>query len=441
MSNVSFAQKIIRYDLHVRDTVLNYTGEDVDGISINGKVPAPTLTFTEGDTAEIYVHNEMDKETSIHWHGIILPNEQDGVPYLTTAPIEPHTTHLYKFPIVQTGTYWYHSHTDLQEQAGMFGALILNKREQQDTIPEFTALFSDWTNENPREVLRSLKMAYDWYAIKKHSTQNWGEALLNGYLGAKAEQEWKRMYPMDVSDVYYDAFLVNGKRQEKLTSLKAGDKIKLRIINGSSSTYFWLQFAGSKLTVVASDGEDVVPVAVDRMIIGVAETYDVIVIIPENMSYEFRATAEDRTKHTSLWLGNGSKVTAPTLPTLKYFEGMKMMNDMMNFDGSMDKMNMKMANQEMDMNEVMYPENKNIETLDYGMLSSTHKTTLPDAPFKVLKFKLTGNMNRYQWSINDKAISEADRILIKKGENVRIILENETMMRHPMHLSNIIMPL
>lgn len=450
-----FAQQTVRYDLYIADTVVRYTDESAKAISVNGQIPAPTLSFTEGDTAEIYVHNLMDEETSIHWHGIILPNEQDGVPYLTTSPIKAHATHLYTFPIVQHGTYWYHAHTSLQEQSGLFGALILKKRKEP-TLPEYTVIFSDWTNENPMEVLRSLKMANDWYAIKKHSTQNWGEALLSGYIGEKIEQEWLRMLPMDVSDVYYDALLTNGKLQDQFPQLKAGDKVKLRIINGSSSTYFWLQFAGSKLNVVASDGEDVAPVEVDRMIIGIAETYDVIVTIPENMSYEFKATAEDRTKSTSLWLGNGMKMTAPELPELKYFEGMKMMNSMMTFDGSMQSMGMQMSNQTMDMNAVMYPEtssdddmqmnhsdssmkgmamnSSDMVTLNYGMLKAIHKTTLPEAPIHLLHFDLTGNMNRYQWSINNHSLSDTDKILIHKGENVRIILNNQTMMRHPMHL-------
>ncbi len=459
------AQKVVRYDLYVADTVVNYSGKHAKGIAINGQIPGPTLNFTEGDTAEIYVHNRMKVETSIHWHGIILPNEQDGVPYLTTAPIEPHTTHLYKFPIIQTGTYWYHSHSGLQEQSGVYGALILHKK-QKDTLPEYVVLLSDWTNEKPMEVLRNLKIANDWYVIEKGSTQNYGEALVKGYLGAKLKQEWLRMYPMDVSDVYYNAFLTNGQIQQNVTKFKAGDKIRLRIINGSSSTYFWLQYAGGKMSVVASDGNDVVPVDIDRMIIGTAETYDVIVTIPDNMSYEFRATAEDRTKYTSLWLGNGMKMPAPTLPKLKYFEGMKMMNGMMKFNGSMVNMGMQMSDQQMDMNSVMYPEitggekkskkeqpamgdmkmdsnaamnmssgsGEAITTLNYSMLRSPFKTSLPNAPTKVLNFTLTGNMNRYQWSINNTTLGDTDKILIHKGENVRIILNNQTMMRHPMHL-------
>ena len=375
------AQKLIRYDLYVNDTTVNYSGAKAKAIAINGQIPAPTLYFTEGDTAEIYVHNLMNTETSIHWHGLILPNNQDGVPFLTYAPIKAHTTFKYKFPIVQNGTYWYHAHTGLQEQIGLFGALIIHKKIP-DTIPEYTVIFSDWTNEKPMEVLRSLKMANDWYAIKKHSTQNYGAALFSGYLGAKLKQEWLRMYPMDVSDVYYNAFLANGKSESIVTDSIAagfsqGRKIKLRIINGSASTYFWLQFAGGKISVVANDGQDVVPVTVDRMLIAVAETYDVIVTIPDNMSYEFKATAEDRTKSTSLWLGDRTKVFAPVLPTLKYFEGMKMMNSMMKFNGTMDAMGMKMSNQQMDMNSMMYPENTNSETvtLNYGMLKATEKTT------------------------------------------------------------------
>src|SRR6185312_3017965 len=313
----AYAQKTVRYDLYISDTTVNYTGKKAKAIAVNGQTPGPTLYFTEGDTAEIYAHNLMNVETSIHWHGLILPNEQDGVPYLTTEPIKPHSIHLYKFPLVQSGTYMYHSHTGLQEQSGLHGALIIHKRkEPQPSISEYVVLLSDWTNENPNEVLRSLKMTNDWYSIEKHSTQNWGKALVTGNFGTKARQEWVRMLPMDVSDVYYNKFLLNGQSDQQIPALKAGDKIKLRIINGSSSTYFWLQFAGGEMSVVASDGSDVSPVSVDRMIIGVAETYDVILTVPADMKYEFRATAEDRTGFSSLWLGAGMKMSAPTLPRL-----------------------------------------------------------------------------------------------------------------------------
>jgi FtsP/CotA-like multicopper oxidase with cupredoxin domain len=454
----SFAQKTIRYDLFISDTIVNYTGKKVKAFAINGQIPAPTLYFTEGDTAEIHVHNQMHHhETSIHWHGLILPNEQDGVPYLTTAPIKAMQTHIFRFPIVQKGTYWYHSHTMLQEQSGMYGAFIIRKRNEPP-MPEYVMLLSDWTNENPHQIQRSLHNATDWYAIKKGSTQNYGEALQKGYLGTKLENEWKRMTPMDVADVYYNQFWVNGKVIQKQTQFKAGDKVRVRIINGGSSSYFWLQYAGGKITVVANDGIDTESVEVDRMIIAVAETYDIILTIPEDMSYELKATPEDRTQFASLFLGNGMEMKVPEMPKLKYFEGMKMMNGMMKLNGKMEMDGMEMSLQQMDMNTVMYPEitgedgkskkmkgmegmnhenhqqSGNIITLNYGMLRSPIKTNLPDAPTRTLKFELTGNMNRYVWTIDQKTVSETDKILIKQGENIKIIITNNSMMRHPMHL-------
>lgn len=423
--------------LYVTDTVVNYTGKQVNAVAINGTIPGPVLHFTEGDTVEIHVHNLMHMETSIHWHGLILPNEQDGVPYLTTAPIKEHSTHIFRFPIVQQGTYWYHSHTMLQEQSGMYGAIVIHPK-QQEAQKEEVVLLSDWTNENPNQVERSLHYATDWYAIKKGATQNYVQAIKEKKFGVKLTNEWKRMMAMDVSDVYYDALFTNGKITEEKKQYKAGDRVRLRIINGSSSTYFWVQFAGGKMSVVANDGAGVVPVEVDRLIIGVSETYDVVVTIPADGSYELLSTAEDRTKSTSLWLGEGQKHAAAALPRLKYFEGMKMMNGMMNADGTMNDMGMKMSLQQMDMNTVMYPEitdsNQSIVTLNYAMLKAPKKTTLPVGPVRELNFELTGNMTRYVWTLNNKTISESDKILIKQGENIRIILTNNSMMRHPMHL-------
>lgn len=433
---LAHAQRVVRYELTIDTKMVNYSGKMTHAIAINGQIPAPTLEFTEGDIAEINVKNNLNEESSLHWHGILLPNEQDGVPYLTTTPIAPKGTHFFTFPIRQSGTYWYHSHSNLQEQRGLYGAFIIKKRDEP-VMPNYTVLLSDWTDEHPHEVMRSLKNANDWYAIKKDAVQSYGEAAAAGALKQKFRQEWQRMNAMDVSDVYYDAFLANGKKEDTAPQFKGGEKVRLRIINGSASTYFWVQFAGGQLSVVASDGMDVVPVAVDRMLIAVAETFDVIVTIPEDKSYELRATAEDRTKATSLWLGSGEKVAAPVLPKLKLFEGMKMMNDM-------GKHKMDMSYQQMDMNDVMYPEtvpdpaNPDVQpptTLNYAMLRSPTSTALdPKAPVRELKFKLTGNMNRYMWSMDDKPLSKSDKILIKKGEIVRITMYNDTMMRHPMHL-------
>lgn len=462
--------RVVRYDLYVRDTIVNFTGKPKRAIAVNGQIPMPTLTFTEGDIAEIYVHNELNEDTSLHWHGLFLPNKYDGVPNLTQMPIKPHTTHLYTFPIIQHGTHWYHSHTELQEQIGMYGSFIMNKktdaptfRKGIDDLPTVPIVLSEWTDMKPENVHRLLHNASDWFAIKKGTTQSYAEAVRQGYFKDKIKNEWKRMNAMDVSDVYYNKFLINGKSESQLSQFKAGDKVRLRVANGGASTYFWLTYAGGKITVVANDGNDVEPVDVDRLIIAVSETYDIIVTIPaDKTAYEFLATSEDRTKSTSLYIGGGIKQLAAPLPKLKYFEGMKMMNGMMKMNGDLDDMGMSMSLNKMDMNVVMYPEitgalkpKKNMEmdgmkmgaeqydanalsditTLNYAMLKSPTKTTLPEnAPVKELKFELTGNMNRYVWSLDNKVVSESDKILIKKGENVRIILHNNSMMRHPMHL-------
>ena len=467
------AQKVVRYDLHVRDTTVNFTGKEKRAIAVNGQIPMPTLTFTEGDIAEIHVYNHLQESTSLHWHGLFLPNKEDGVPHLTQMPIEPNSEFVYRFPIIQSGTHWYHSHSGLQEQIGMYGSMILMKKKDDptfrkgiDDIPQVPIVLSEWTNYKPENVHRMLHNSSDWFAIKKGTTQSYAEAIRAGHFKTKINNEWKRMLAMDVSDIYYDKFLINGQNERQLPHFKGGDKVRLRISNGGASSYFWMKYAGGKITVVANDGNDVEPVGVDRLIIGVSETYDVIVTIPEeNTSYEFLFTPEDRTNSASIYIGKGIKQLVSPMPKLKYFEGMKMMNNMMNMDGTMDDMGMDMSYQKMDMNAVMYPESSpnsskgeemktdkdskmkmnhskrnvkndsDIVTLNYGMLKSPSATTLPkEAPVRELKFELTGNMNRYVWSMDNVVLSETDKILIKKDEIVRITLYNNSMMRHPMHL-------
>ncbi|MES3019897.1 MAG: multicopper oxidase domain-containing protein [Bacteroidota bacterium] len=481
--------RTVRYDLYIADTVVNFTGKAKRAIAVNGQIPMPTLTFTQGDTAEIHVHNRLKENSSLHWHGLFLPNKMDGVPFLTQMPIKPGDTYVYKFPIIQHGTHWYHSHSGLQEQLGMYGSFIMNKREEWD-IPTIPVIISEWLDMKPEEAHRSLHAATDWFAVRKGAEQTYSEAIKLGWFKTKVKNEWKRMNAMDLTDIFYDSLLVNGRNQIQYPQFKAGDKVRLRIANGGASDYFWLSYSGGKITVVATDGNDVEPIEVDRLIIAVSETYDVVVTIPENKSFEFLATPEDRTKFTSLWLGSGEKVPAVRWNRPKYFLGMRMMNDMMDMKGDLIEMEgMKMQNQIMDMNTVMYPEvtgeeirseskvesmekrragkkqttsipepgggegNHQMETgssnmagmntaqdssdmvsLTYEMLRAPEKTTLPNGPWREIKFDLTGNMNRYVWSIDNRVVSESDKILIRKGENVRIILFNNSMMRHPMHL-------
>ena len=361
---VTGSPKVVHYDLYVRDTMVNFGNKPKRAIAVNGQIPMPTLTFMEGDTAEIYVHNELNEETSLHWHGLMLPNQYDGVPNLTQMPIKPHTTHIYRFPIIQHGTHWYHSHTGLQEQIGMYGMMILNKAPSQleraggEALPTIPIILSEWSDLNPHNIHRMLHNATDWFAIKKGTTQSYSEAIKQGHFKTKVSNEWKRMNAMDVSDIYYEKFLINGKNTSTYTPPLGvrGASVRLRIANAGASTYFWLTYAGGKITVIASDGNDVEPVEVDRLLIAVSETYDVIVTIPKNGSYEFLATSEDRTKSTSLFLGTGKKINAKPLPKLKYFEGMKMMNGMMKMNGDLDDMGMSMSLNQMDMNAVMYPE-------------------------------------------------------------------------------------
>lgn len=513
-TTASLAQKVVRYDLYIKDTLVNFAGKEKRAIAVNGQIPMPSLTFMEGDTAEIQVHNLLKEKTSLHWHGLFLPNKEDGVPYVTQKPIEPNTVHTYRFPVIQNGTHWYHSHSGLQEQLGMYGSLILEKRpddpgfrEGIDDLPAIPLILSEWTNLKPENVHRMLHNANDWFAIKKNATQSYAEAIRAGHFKTKLKNEWLRMKEMDVSDVYYDQFLINGKNESRyLRSFKAGDKVRLRVSNGGASSYFWLTYAGGKITVVANDGNDVAPVEVDRLVIGVSETYDVVVTIPaENTAYEFLATPEDRSKSASVFIGTGIRQLASRLPMLQYFEGMKMMNGHMKLNGDMDNMGVLRSLQTIDMNAVMYPEitgvanklhgsesahslpdrnnrpemkagngehsdhntqgksteskehtghtipeqekpdnrhaghnrpdNSGIVTLNYAMLQSPVQTELPkDAPVREMQFELTGNMNRYVWSMDNKVLAETDKILIKKGEIVRITLYNNSMMRHPMHL-------
>ncbi len=472
-ANLITAQDVVRYDLHVKDTIVAFAGKEKRAIAVNGQIPMPTLVFTEGDTAEIVVLNLLKAGTALHWHGVQLPNKEDGVPYLTQLPIQPNETHTYRFPIKQNGTYWYHSHAGFQEQIGMYGSLVFLKKPDDphfrkgiDDLPSVAITLSEWTNIKPNQVQRMLATGNDWFGIKKNTVQSYGEAIKEGHFKTKVRNEWKRMEAMDVSDVYYDKFLINGQAESQLTEFNGGDKVRLRIANAGGSSYFWVSYAGGKVTVVGNDGNDVEPVEVDRFIIGVSETYDIVVTLPDDgFSYELLATPEDRSGSASLFLGQGEKQFASKLPRLDYFVGMKMMNDMMKMNGEMHDMGMNMSLQKMDMNAVMYPEisgqsamremdhsqhdmesksednntptmtSANIKTLNYNMLKSPHNTMLDKTvQVKELRFELTGNMNRYVWSMDNKVLSETDKIPVKKGEILRITLYNNSMMRHPMHL-------
>lgn len=423
--------EIREYDLEITYKHVYVAGKGSRGMAVNGTIPGPTLRFKEGDTAKIHVTNKMDVNTSVHWHGLLLPNRQDGVPYLTTPPIAPGATLTYEFPLIQAGTYWYHSHTGLQEQIGVHGSIVIEPNEPRTDIEaadeEHVLVLSDWTNENPNEILRTLKRGSDYYSFKKGSMQTVVGILKNNALGATLKRSFRMMPPADVSDIAYDAFEINGEIESSMEQT-SGKTVKLRIINSAASTYFYLQFAGGDMEIVASDGLDVVPVKIDRMLIAVAETYDVLIRVPENGAYEFRATAQDGSGHTSMYFGKGERVLAPSVPKPNIY---KMSMASMSMDKK-DSMHNSEGSEHMGMEKM---EMGGRPPTPYKMLKSLTSNALPpDRPTREVVLNLTGDMERYVWSLNGKTLKEEHKIKIKKGENVRFILVNKTMMNHPMHL-------
>jgi FtsP/CotA-like multicopper oxidase with cupredoxin domain len=548
----SLGGAVTEYNLEIaEESVSIIEGKPVEGMTINGAIPGPTLRFTEGDIARIHVENTMDTPSSIHWHGLLVPPNMDGVPFISFPPIEPGATFTYEFPIRQSGTYWYHSHSGLQEQTGLYGSIVIEPKDGDPRYPNLrdaVVLLSDWTNANPHEVLRTLRSGNEFYGVRKRSAQSIFGSAKAGHLKDYFSRELQRMPAMDLADVAYDQFLVNGTAKDTF-SAQPGERVRLRIIDGSATTYFYLQFSGGPMTVIAADGLDVEPFEVDRLLIGVAETYDVLVTIPEAQgSYELRATAQDASGYSSMWIGGGSPVSAPDVPAPNLYEPMGGLNlkqlvaltpagvmgmtnkqvDAGEFDqpgmnmadmdmggmnmasGSMDhnsaamqdqggmdmsstkvdhsghtmKMNgMNMSNMKMDsmpghtmqsetpmsahstmqMPTVELPEGSTMVTppspfnlmagdissraplasegssarppAPYESLRSLTPTTLdPAKEVREIRLTLDGDMERYVWFINGKALSESDSIRIKEGEVVRFIMINRTMMNHPMHL-------
>ena len=411
---------IVEYDLDINFKTINISGKSSKAMAINNSIPGPTLRFREGDTARISIKNSMNVETSIHWHGLLLPYRQDGVPYLTNPPIEPGKTNVFEFPIKQSGTYWFHSHTGLQEQRGVYGSIVITPKEGErvSSDQDKVIVLSDWTDENPDEVLRTLKSGNDFYSIKKGTMQNLFGAAKRNALSDMAKRSSMRMPPMDISDVAYDAFLVNGKKEMEIPA-KSGEKVRLRFINSATASYFYLQFAGGPVEIVSADGKDVQPVKVDRLLMAIAETYDLIVTVPKNGSYEFRATAQDGSGHSSIFIGNGKRIFAPNVPKPNLYK-MKM-----SMKKSMDK---KMAMGSM-------PPMNERPLSPYKKLRSIGKSILPKQnPKREIVLTLTGDMERYIWSMDGETLSADNMIRIRHGENVRIVLINKTMMHHPMHL-------
>lgn len=422
---------VVEYELTIDETPFQPTegARTREALSINGSIPGPTLRFRVGDVARIRVHNRLEHEdTSLHWHGLLLPNAMDGVPYLTTPPIPAGGSRLFEFELRHSGTYWYHSHTGLQEQRGVYGSIVVEPAGADPVRADrdYVIVLSDWTNEHPHEVMRTLMRGSEWYGIQKGSAQSVFGAWKAGALRDYYAREKSRMPPMDVSDVAYDAFLINGRPSASLPA-RPGERIRLRVINAGASSYFYLNSAAGTLTLVSADGGDVRPVTLPRVLIGMAETYDFLYEVPEGGgSWEFRATAQDNSGHASLWIGGeGERHPAEPMPSAQLYT----MDEML--IGALEDM-------DMDMEEGSKEPTAAVRSpAPYRHLRSLKPTTVSpegDAGTRELELRLTGDMQRYRWSINGKTLAEDSTIPVNRGEVLRLKLINDSMMHHPMHL-------
>lgn len=463
--------KTVRHELTVTKEVVNFSGKkNVDfALLVNKSLPAPTLEFTEGDDAEITVINKIpDEEVSIHWHGILLPPEEDGVAYLNTPPIFSGQSRVFKFKIRQNGTYWYHSHTNVQEQKGVLGAIVIHPKVPKIKVDkDLVVVLSDWSDENPVNILKNLRKDGDFYLFKKNSMRSYFGAIRSGGLKNQLMNEWMGMGGMDLSDVGYDAFLINGKRDSQLATVHPGEKIRLRIINAAGSSYFIVSLGGLPMQVIAADGVDVKPVHARQLLMGMAETYDVLFTPPEHKNYELRATVQDVTGHASAWIGMGDKVYAPDVLPPDMYAAMDHSSHNSHgahgahgsSHGSARETNTEIADHasheqhavhdaQPAMNSSSAEDHSHhghlaqkveapqevVDTLTVDNLSAVSPTAFAAKNIKEVKLVLDGDMRRYVWHINGKAIHEDRYITIDKNDVIRIVYENKTMMHHPMHL-------
>lgn len=449
MSAISAHAKVVKYELIAKNMEVNLSGKKSVkfAIGLNGNIPAPTLEFTEGDDAEITLINELkDDELSVHWHGLLLDPYMDGVPYVNTPPIHPGGKYVFKFKIRQHGTFWYHSHTNVQEQKGVYGAIVIHPAKPTIKYDkDFVVVLSDWSDEDSKQILKNLRKDGDYYLYKKGTMRSWYGAMKEKKLGNFLYNEWTRMGGMDYSDVGYDAFLINGKKVSQGLVAHPGNKIRLRIINAAGSTYFNLSLGNVPMKIISLDGKDIKPTEAQSFLIGMAETYDVLFEIPEHKNYELKATAQDGTGSASTWIGMGEKVFAPDRPFPDMYAKMdhsgmdhSSMNHTTMTKASMDHSTMDhhMMDHSMMNHAPMSEETKDVIT-DFTVADAESET--PTAftdkkPAKEVKLVLDGDMRRYIWFINGKAIHQDRTIEINPGEVYQFTFVNNTMMHHPMHL-------
>ncbi len=403
--------------------------------AVNGSVPGPVLRLREGDDAVIQVTNRLSEPTSIHWHGMRLPSDQDGVPGLSFRGIEPGATFTYRFPVRQTGTYWYHSHSGMQEQTGLYGAVIVDPRDRNRVAyeREHVLLLSDWTCADPMTVLSNLKQQSDYYNTHRSTVAT---------LAQRSMWARMRMDPTDISDVSGATytFLANGHAAAANATLlfQPGERVRLRLINGSSMTTFDVRIPGLSLQIVAADGNEVTPVSVDELRIAVAETYDLIIEPQQDAAYTIFAQAQDRSGYARATLAAraGSSGDIPPMDP----RPLRSMADMSSAMRGMDMAGMNMAGMSADS---MLPSrlaeagdgfaDNGRRVLTYADLKAA-TSAAEIVPTRDITLHLTGNMERFVWGFDGEKFSHAPPIPVKLGERVRFVLINDTMMEHPIHL-------
>jgi len=450
------------FALEVVDAPVNYTGAPRLATTVNGSVPGPVLRMRQGTTVTLRVANRLRVPTSIHWHGIVLPAEMDGVPGISFPGIAPGETFVYRFALRQSGTYWYHSHSGFQEQSGLYGALVIEPENppRHHADRDYVVMLNDWSDESPEHIYARLKRQGDYYNRARPTV---GDVLRDArHEGALAQRRmWSRMRmnPADLADVTAATYtyLMNGKTPAGNWAglFRAGEKIRLRFINGAASTIFDVRIPGLKMTVVAADGQDVEPVSVDEFRIAVAETYDVIVEPDGERAYTVFAQSIDRGGFARGTLAPrpGMQAEVPAMDPPVLLSMGDMMGDMHAMHG-MHHVGMTMAPMVHHADTERGPgvdmrvdtPRRNLDdpgvglrdngrrVLTYADLHSLDAPPDPREPGREIELHLTGNMERFMWSFDGVKFSDAPPIRFNTGERLRIVLVNDTMMNHPVHL-------
>jgi CopA family copper-resistance protein len=476
------------FDLAIAETPVNFTGRARSALTANGSLPAPILRWREGDTVTLRVANRLNEDTSIHWHGILLPANMDGVPGLSFHGIAPGESYQYRFQLRQAGTYWYHSHSGFQEQRGVYGALIIDPLEPEPFAydRDYVVMLSDWTDEDPARVFAKLKKQSNYYNFHQRTVGDFFRDVRaeggDATLADRAMWGRMRMTPTDLADVsgYTYTYLVNGHAPAgNWTALfRPGERVRLRFINGAAMTYFDVRIPGLKMTVVAADGQYVHPVTVDEFRIAVAETFDVIVEPSGQDAYTVFAQSMDRTGYARATLavreGLGAPVPEPDpRPLLSMADmghgGVGGGHAMAVMSGSamagMDRQGHDMAgmagmdhgggamqshpaseqgNPLVDM-QTLSPtprlddpgiglRDNGRRVLTYADLRSIFADPDGREPGREIELHLTGHMEKFAWSFNGIKFSAAEPLRLNYGERLRIVLVNDTMMTHPIHL-------